>query len=314
MQPITGIVDIFEAGVNMDYSVCVCPSCGTTVTRIGGGGNCIAMLCPACGTSLVSPRSVFAWRELVFRPLVIGSLIVVVLALAAHYLIFGARQAVGESDAAVVRFLPIETASHFALLFSFVILAVTGMTGIIGPGANISGSLGGGLFLLLHYIAAAGFTLGLAATCVLWFHDAAFNKGDVEWIRRGGGYFGYTGELPAGRFNAGQKVFFWFACFLGVVLIVTGLIRLFPVSTREIQQAAYMTHDVVALLLIIGVLAHIYMSTGANLRAWHTLFTGSMTEEQARAHHPDWAYETAGTNPTAHTEDFPGVPPNQEGL
>ncbi|HIJ66125.1 MAG TPA: formate dehydrogenase subunit gamma [Candidatus Hydrogenedentes bacterium] len=282
------------------YSVCVCPSCGTTVTQLGQV-KCINVLCPACGSPMVSPGSVFAWRELVFRPLVIASLIAVMLALAAHYLIWGPKRLPGAGTATVKRFSAFETAWHFVVLVSFGILAVTGLAGIIGPGANISGSVGGDFFLILHYIAAAGFTAGLVVIGGLWLHDCFFDRGDRTWLRHAGGYFGYKGELPAGRFNPGQKAFFWLVCVLGVVMIVTGLIRLFPVFTRQVQQAAYMIHDVVALLLLLGVLVHAYLGTVANPGSWQAIFAGRVTEEWAKAHHSTWEYEveTPSTRPSA---------------
>ena len=36
-----------------------------------------------------------------------------------------------------------------------------------------------------------------------------------------GGYLGYKGEVPAGRFNAGQKMFYWYTAIFGVIMSVT---------------------------------------------------------------------------------------------
>ena len=262
---------------------------------------------------MVRPRSVFAWRELVFRPVVIASLIAAILAMVAHYLIWGPRRLVGSGGAIVKRFSTAETAAHSVVMFSFLILALTGMTGIIGPGANISGSLGGEFFLILHYVAAAGFAAGLATVVALWFRYCLFERGDVEWARHAGGYFGYTGELPAGRFNPGQKAFFWLAALLGVVMVVTGLIRLFPVFTRPVQQAAYIIHDVVALILVLGVLVHGYLGTVANPGSWQGVFSGWVTEEWAKAHHSNWDYEIETPSPQGHG-DTAGEMLGQEGL
>jgi len=275
------------------YSVCVCPSCGTTVTQVGQI-NCTNVLCPVCGTPMVRPRSVFAWRELVFRPTVIGSLVAVTLATVAHYLIWGPKRLTDDRVTPVKRFSTLETVSHFVVLAGFGMLTITGMAGIIGPGANISGSVGGDFFLILHYVAGAGFTVSLLTIVVLWFRDCFFNKDDMEWLRHAGGYFGYKEELPAGRFNSGQKAFFWFVGVLGIVMIMTGLIRFFPVFSRVTQQAAYMIHDVVALMLILGVLVHGYLSTVANPGSWQGIFSGWVTDGWARVHHPTWNYERRG--------------------
>jgi len=295
-RTVTTVSATSEVAGTQTYSVCVCPSCGLTVTQVGQL-NCTNVLCPVCGTPMVRPRSVFAWRELVFRPTVIGSLIAVTLATVAHYLIWGPKRLTGDGVTPVKRFSTLETVSHFVVLASFGMLAITGMAGIIGPGANISGSVGGDFFLILHYVAAAGFTVSLLTIGGLWFRDCFFNKDDVEWIRHGGGYFGCKEELPAGRFNSGQKAFFWFVCVLGIVMIVTGLIRLFPVFSRVTQQAAYMIHDLVALMFILGLLVHGYLSTVANPGSWQGVFSGWVTDEWARVHHPNWDYEREEPSP-----------------
>ncbi len=313
VRPVAGISAMSEVAGAGAYSVCVCPSCGTTVTQVGQV-HCTNVLCPVCGSPMVRPRSVFAWRELVFRPVVIGSLIAVILAIVAHYLIWGPRRLVGNDIAIVKRFSTAETAAHFVVMFSFLILAVTGMTGIIGPGANISGSLGGDFFLILHYVAAAAFGAGLVTIGVLWFRDCFFNKDDAEWIRHAGGYLGHKGELPVGRFNPGQKAFFWLVGVLGIVMVATGVMRLFPVFTRVTQQAAYMIHDGVALMLILAVLVHTYLGTVANPGSWQGIFSGWVTEEWAKAHHPNWDYELEEPCPQGDVDTMEEVLISHEGL
>ena len=290
VQSVTGIVETTGAAAPGIHFVCVCPSCGTTVTQTREA-NCTKLLCPLCGAKMVRPRSVLAWRELVFRPIVIESLIVVFVALIIHYVVWGPKRLAGRLLSTVKRFSPGETVAHFLVMFSFVLLAITGMAGIIGPGSNMSTSLGGNSFLLLHYAAAAIFAAGLVTVGMLWIHDCLFNKNDMEWLRHAGGFFGYKGQMPAGRFNGGQKAFFWFVGVLGIIMMVTGYMRLFPVQSRTTQQAAYIIHDAVALTLILTVLIHTYLGTAANPGSWQAVFSGWVTEEWAKTHHPNWKHE-----------------------
>ena len=53
---------------------------------------------------------------------------------------------------------------------------------------------------------------------LLWFRDAAFESYDREWVRKMGGYLGHKGEVPAGRFNAGQKMFYWYSGIAGAIM------------------------------------------------------------------------------------------------
>ncbi len=290
VQPVTKSPDTTGAAVSWVHFVCVCPSCGTTVTQ-SNEANCAKLLCPLCGARMVRPWSVHAWRELVFRPLVIGSLIAVFVVFIMHYVVWGPKRLAGSHLSTVKRFSPGETVAHFLVMFSFLLLAITGMTGIIGPGVNMSTSLGGDSFLILHYIAAAIFMCGLVTLGMLWVHDCLFNKDDMEWLRGAGGYFGYKGQTPADRFNGGQKAFYWFVGILGIILMITGYMRLFPVQSRTTQQAAYMIHDAAALILILAVLIHGYLGTAANPGSWQAVFSGWVTEEWAKTHHPNWKYE-----------------------
>ena len=62
VRPVAGNSDMSEAAGAGAYSMCVCPSCGTTVTQ-AGRVHCTNVLCPVCGSPMVRPRSVFAWRQ-----------------------------------------------------------------------------------------------------------------------------------------------------------------------------------------------------------------------------------------------------------
>lgn len=41
-----------------------------------------------------------------------------------------------------------------------------------------------------------------------------FTGYDKAWVRKMGGQLGQKGEIPAGRFNAGQKMFYWYSLFI----------------------------------------------------------------------------------------------------
>ena len=57
----------------------------------------------------------------------------------------------------------------------------------------------------------------------LWLEDAIFQAYDKDWVRKLGGYLGHKGHVPAGRFNAGQKMFYWFTAAFGIIMSVTGV-------------------------------------------------------------------------------------------
>src|SRR5260370_7774276 len=69
---------------------------------------------------------------------------------------------------------------------------------------------------------------------------------------------------PVGRFNYGQKLFFW-GIFYGVILLLVSGIALWytealPWSLRFVRYAAILIHASVALITIGLFLIHVYMS------------------------------------------------------
>ena len=63
--------------------------------------------------------------------------------------------------------------------------------------------------------------IGLVLIIALWFKDNIPRKVDVDWVKQGGGFI-KSKHAPAGRFNAGEKLVFWFALAAGVAVIVSG--------------------------------------------------------------------------------------------
>jgi len=117
-------------------------------------------------------------------------------------------------------------------------------------------------------------------------------RGDLEWLRRGGGLF--SGDEPrSGRFNAGEKVIFWAGVFvLGIVVVGSGLVldKLIPglAYLRGDMQIAHMIHAVATVLMITLFLGHIYLGTIGTKHAYRAMKTGYVDEGWAREHHALW--------------------------
>jgi formate dehydrogenase subunit gamma len=119
---------------------------------------------------------------------------------------------------------------------------------------------------------------------------------DWEWIKKGGGLVTHQ-HIPAGFFNAGEKLWFWGGVtLLGLLMSVTGLVLDFVTfgQTRYILQWADYLHIVGATLYIVGAMGHIYIGTLGTPGAYHAMRHGSVDEEWARAHHEYWYNEAGG--------------------
>lgn len=230
----------------------------------------------------------------------------IVLLLALFYLVRGKiRVDHGLSGRTVTRFADIERIGHWLLASSFVILAVTGLNITYGKyfllpllGKPAFAALAAGGKWLHNYVAFA-FMAGLVMILVLWIKDNFPSKYDFEWLIKGGGMFVKGVHPPSKKFNAGQKILFWLVIWGGLGLSLTGIALLFPfqfdypAGMEPIQQMQFATtwHAIIALVLTVVAIAHIYIGTMGMEGAFDAMGTGEVDENWAKEHHSVWAKE-----------------------
>ena len=140
-----------------------------------------------------------------------------------------------------------------------------------------------------HIWSGVVFIVTTIAGIWLWWKDAFFTGYDRDWVKKMGGYLGEKGEIPAGRFNAGQKMFYWYTAGFGIMMSVTGLMLVFKdVFSLSIVCLTSTIHNLIGFFLIAGVMAHAYLGTVANPGTWRVLVDGSVTRDWAKHHHPNW--------------------------
>ena len=103
-------------------------------------------------------------------------------------------------------------------------------------------------------------------------------------------------EIPSGRFNGGEKAWFWGGVvLLGAIVSVTGLILDFPNwnQGREAMQQANLVHAIAATLFISAAFGHIYIGTIGMEGAYRSMHDGYVDEQWAREHHRLWFEEVA---------------------
>jgi formate dehydrogenase subunit gamma len=199
----------------------------------------------------------------------------------------------------IERFTPFERAAHWTNAITFVVLAVSGLVMAFGKFVLlpvIGPSLFGWLTYALktaHNFAGPVFAVSLIVVIATFIKDNFPQRGDVDWVLKGGGMFGH-GEVPSYRFNAGEKGLFWVGVFaLGLTVVASGLFldHLVPgfAFTRGEMQVAHMVHAAAAVLMMTAFLGHIYMGTLGMKGAFSAMRTGYVDESWAREHHAYWA-------------------------
>jgi len=239
------------------------------------------------------------WRALRVPILFWGGIIVAlaVLGLAVFYLVRGTMGAASKpGERMIERFSTMDRYAHWFVAIVWVALAITGLILSLGK-AVLLPLVGYTLFSWLailaktiHNFAGPLLIIGVPWLFVRFIRDNGIGAEDVRWFTHIIGYFkGH--EYPSDRFNAGEKLVFWFVLALGsTALIVTGLILLFPNfdQTRSTMQVANVLHAIAAYLSIALACVHMYLGTLGLEGAYRAMRDGNVSESWAEHHHQRW--------------------------
>ena len=238
-------------------------------------------------------------------------------ALAAAYFVLGRlRIAAGRSGRKILRFKPFERTAHWLTAVSFVVLAITGLNitfgkalllPLIGPDAFSAFSQ---YAKYTHNYVSFAFVLGLALIVAIFIKDNIPDQTDIEWFKQGGGFI-KSKHAPARRFNAGEKLVFWGALGMGVLVAVSGYLLLFPFYVTDIfgMQIAQGVHAVIAILFIALILGHIYIGTLGMEGAFEAMWTGEVDYNWAKEHHDLWLEEQLAKGRAGPRQKLPSATP-----
>lgn len=193
---------------------------------------------------------------------VVGAIVVLVaLIAAAHNRVFGRKDARPHDRGDAVRWWSLlERAAHWVCVASFVVLLVSGVQ-LYFAGFGLPSNLTRAM-RTVHQ--GDVFMVSGGLLFILWFRDALPRRYDLRWLAHLGGYLGYRGALPADRFNAGQKVWFWVASLAGLVMAVSGYELAYHFSRFD---PGYLTllalHLAAAAVFLSMLVVHVYMAVVA---------------------------------------------------
>jgi formate dehydrogenase subunit gamma len=196
----------------------------------------------------------------------------------------------------IERFTFAERMAHWTTAICFVVLAVSGLLLAFGKAVMlpIIGPTLFGFFAMLsknlHNFIGPIFCVSIIITFLTFVRDNIPKAIDFQWIISFGGLLSGK-HVPSERFNAGEKVWFWFGLLgLGVVVGASGLVLDFPNfdQTRATMQLANQVHFIAALVFMIGACGHIYMGTLGMAGAYDAMRQGTVDEAWAKEHHEVW--------------------------
>jgi formate dehydrogenase gamma subunit len=201
------------------------------------------------------------------------------------------RQVVDRPQRGVLRYALFERALHWFVALTFIYLMLSGFALGYPRMTWLYRVLGGGQTVrFLHPWIGVIFAFGIVVMLFTWLRDMLFEESDREWARGLRRYVreGHT-DVDVGRFNAGQKGYYWFAVVTGLALLLTGIPLWFPdILSSGWNLAARLTHHLLFLLNVGGFIIHVYMSTAMLPGTMAGMTGGEVSRSWAAWHHPRW--------------------------
>jgi formate dehydrogenase subunit gamma len=144
--------------------------------------------------------------------------------------------------------------------------------------------------------------LGVAFVCasvmmfVAWVGQMKFDEGDKKFSL--GSYLKFGGgqeDQDVGKYNGGQKFFFFASAFGAVALLLSGFVLWWPQFFGQgLREAAIILHDLAFIAFFVAIVGHIYLGTAAEPGTFRSMTRGTVSKAWARFHHPRWFREVTG--------------------
>ena len=198
----------------------------------------------------------------------------------------------------VLRYTLPERIVHWVSALFYLYLLATGLAFYTPSLWWLAVVLGGGATSRFwHPFAGLAFVATVIWMWTRWGKDMHITDVDRRWNRTVLNYIRNQDDQlnPAGRFNTGQKHFFWTMFLGGLALLASGLVLWFtdylPWSLRWLRYGAVLLHVTAFLCTVAGFIVHVYMGTAVVRGGFSSVIRGEVTKPWARIHHPLWLEE-----------------------
>lgn len=251
------------------------------------------------GNTQLGEMFVFLQTKL-FENAYLSIILIVPMVFLIHYLIIGPKKFNHDGKKYYV-FTLFNRIIHGMAAISFIIIVPTGLIMMFGS------TFGGGAFVTackeLHAVATVLFMISVVPMFLMWLRSMLFTVDDIKWFMILGGYLSKEKKpVPAGKFNAGQKIWFWVCTIGGVTMIFTGatlyvqdlnlaVLTMFGLTKIEMLRLCIIVHNIVGLAMIALFFTHLYMSIFAIKGAIVSMINGYKEEEEIEILHSSYYKE-----------------------
>jgi len=192
----------------------------------------------------------------------------------------------------ILRYTLVERVMHWIAALTYTYVLLTGLAFYSPHLYWIATILGGApTSRFWHPWLGVVFALAIAWMLRAWLADMRITPDDRRWGQAIQHYVRNEDENlpPIGRFNLGQKQFFWIMFYAAAVLLITGAVLWFPEripwSLRALRYAAILLHVAAALITIGLFIIHVYMGTAVVRGGFTSIIRGEVSPAWARTHH-----------------------------
>lgn len=201
----------------------------------------------------------------------------------------------------IVRHRRFSRLMHWTVAGTFLIALLTGMpiwTPVFGWMAHLFGGLT--VCRVIHPWAGVAFFVAALVQFFEWIGDMHIEPWERDWFGpRALRYLRYEGDDPrTGKYNGGQKLYFWAVSLGAVGLLASGLLMWFPLAfPKPLMELAFIVHDFTFICFAASLVFHIYLGTAAEPGTFGSMIRGTVTKAWARLHHPRWYRQVTGEEP-----------------
>ncbi|WP_321778572.1 formate dehydrogenase subunit gamma [Sulfurimonas sp.] len=239
-----------------------------------------------------------------FKPLFFGVLVGVPFVFILHYMVIG-PMVFSHDRKKIYIFTLFNRVVHAIAAISFILIIPTGLI------MMFASTFGGGEFVRtmreIHAISTLLFIVSIVPMFLMWVRWMIISFDDIKWLMIVGGYLNKDKKpVPAGRFNAGQKTWFWLATLGGFVMIATGAAMYFQdfrleiiasfMSQIDFLRASAIIHNGLGVAILALFITHIYMSVFAIKGAMNSMIDGYKEEEEVEILHSTFYKELKDNN------------------
>lgn len=203
----------------------------------------------------------------------------------------------------IVRYTLEERLNHWLAGITYVYLLLSGLALFTPYFYWMAALLGGGpTARFWHPWVGLLFAIAVLWMHRIWRHEMRTTNADRAWNREVKKYIENRDEElpPVGRFNPGQKQFYWVMLFGMILLLLSGIVmwipEYIPGNVNVLRSGAIIIHEIAALITIGAFIIHVYMGLFVVPGGFRAIVHGYVSRGWAKAHHRLW-YDRVGDRP-----------------